>query len=100
MQKCIDCGRDFPISLLVDGRVLDLRGRKRCLACRPHRPLTKPRKPVVREVKSLVCQACGRSFPAKMVIDGLMRSLYRRSFCPECSPFGAHNTSKSPCGTV
>jgi hypothetical protein len=33
-----------------------------------------------------------------MVIDGKMRSLYRRSFCLECSPFGDHNTSKSPLG--
>ncbi len=33
-----------------------------------------------------------------MVIDGTVRSLYRRSFCLECSPFGDHNTSKVPLG--
>jgi hypothetical protein len=33
-----------------------------------------------------------------MVIDGKMRSLYRRTFCLECSPFGDHNTSKVPLG--
>jgi hypothetical protein len=33
-----------------------------------------------------------------MVIDGKMRSLYRRRFCLECSPFGDHNTSKVPLG--
>ncbi|HYU82771.1 MAG TPA: HNH endonuclease signature motif containing protein [Candidatus Polarisedimenticolia bacterium] len=33
-----------------------------------------------------------------MVIDGKIRSLYRRSFCLECSPFGDHNTSKVPLG--
>jgi hypothetical protein len=27
-----------------------------------------------------------------------MRSLYRRSFCLDCSPFGEHNTSKVPLG--
>src|SRR5437667_9856329 len=27
-----------------------------------------------------------------------MRSLYRRKFCLECSPFGEHNTSKKPAG--
>jgi hypothetical protein len=30
------------------------------------------------------------------VIDGKLRFLYRRSFCLDCSPFGAHNTSKTP----
>lgn len=33
-----------------------------------------------------------------MVIDGKMRSLYRRKFCLECSPFGDHNTSRVPLG--
>lgn len=33
-----------------------------------------------------------------MLIDGKVRSLYRRSFCLECSPFGHHNTSKVPPG--
>ena len=33
-----------------------------------------------------------------MVIDGKVRSLYRRKFCLECSPFGDHNTSKVPLG--
>ena len=46
----------------------------------------------------MVCAACGREFPAKMVIDGKLRSLYRRRFCIECSPFGDHNTSKVPLG--
>ena len=54
--------------------------------------------PVPRSVRSLICVACAREFPAKMVIDGKVRSLYRRSFCLECSPFGDHNTSKVPLG--
>jgi hypothetical protein len=53
---------------------------------------------VVRPPKALVCAACGRQFPAKVLIDGKIRSLYRRRFCLECSPFGDHNTSKVPLG--
>jgi 5-methylcytosine-specific restriction endonuclease McrA len=34
-----------------------------------------------------------------MRIDGRMRSLYRRRFCLDCSPFGQHNTSKAPVGS-
>jgi len=92
------CGGNFPSEIRTDGRRCDLRGRKHCLRCRPHRPLKGPRKPVVRPPKLLICVACGREFPAKMVIDGKMRSLYRRSFCLDCSPFGDHNTSKVPLG--
>lgn len=44
------------------------------------------------------CVACGREFPSKLRINGVMRSLYRRKFCLECSPFGEHNTSKKPAG--
>lgn len=98
MLVCVSCGANFPVELVIEGRRCNLRGRKRCLDCQPYRPLDKPRKPVVRSTKSLVCVACGRRFPAKMVIDGRMRSLYRRSFCLECSPFGDHNTSKVPLG--
>ena len=47
-----------------------------------------------------ICEACGRPFPVKAVIDGKMRSLYRRRFCLDCSPFGTHNTSRSPIGLV
>ena len=96
MQICVTCGASFPITLVIDGIARDFRGRKRCLLCRPYRPLRKPRKPVPRQPKRLVCKACGRVFPAKMVIEGRVRSLYRRSFCLECSPFGSHNTSRAP----
>jgi len=92
------CGGQFPVELRIDGRRCDLRGRKSCLDCRPYRALKGPRKPVPRAPKSLACKACGRQFPAKVLIDGKMRSLYRRSFCLECSPFGGHNTSKTPLG--
>ena len=44
------------------------------------------------------CERCGRVFPVKALIDGKMRSLYKRRFCLECSPFGMHNTSSVPDG--
>jgi predicted Zn-ribbon and HTH transcriptional regulator len=96
VQTCEACGADFPSVLVVNGDSLDLRGRKHCLACRPHRPLRGPRKPVHRDPKPLVCEQCGKVFPAKQLIDGVMRSLYRRRFCLDCSPFGLHNTSRDP----
>ena len=34
------------------------------------------------------------------MIDGSVRSLYRRKFCLSCSPFGSHNTSKAPPGSL
>ncbi|HEY6204094.1 MAG TPA: hypothetical protein VI056_13775 [Candidatus Limnocylindria bacterium] len=43
--------------------------------------------------KQKTCQSCGRRFPAKAVVDGIMRDLHRRRFCFSCSPFRAHNTS-------
>jgi Fe-S cluster biogenesis protein NfuA len=39
-------------------------------------------------------------FPAKSVIAGRIRSLYRRRFCLSCSPFGLHNTSAVPPGAL
>ncbi len=47
-----------------------------------------------------ICEACGKAFPPRVVIDGKVRSLYSRRFCLECSPFGSHNTSKTAPGTV
>jgi hypothetical protein len=42
------------------------------------------------------CQLCEGELPKYVVIDGKRRNLQRRKFCTECSPFGAHNTSKTP----
>ncbi len=77
---------------------MNFRGRKRCLECEPHRPLRAPRRPAIRPIGSKSCDACGRMFPTRSVIDGRLRLLYRRRFCLDCSPFGLHNTSKSPLG--
>ena len=95
---CEQCGAEFPPVLVIDGTRRDFRKRKHCLDCRAYRPLRQPRKPVPRPKKLLTCHACKRTFPAKQVIDGKVHSLYRRRFCLECSPFGAHNTSKLPLG--
>lgn len=37
------------------------------------------------------CQLCGREFPARMEIGGKVRPLYRRRYCPTCSPYGGKN---------
>lgn len=44
------------------------------------------------------CAKCACEFAARVEIDGKIRMLYRRRFCFDCSPFGLHNTSKSPLG--
>jgi len=95
-QTCAGCRREFAIYPIVDGVRVDLRGRKSCLECRPIRHLSRPRKKVERPRRQKTCESCGRPFAAKAIINGLLRSLYRRRFCLVCSPFGVHNTSKSP----
>src|SRR5256885_8139696 len=96
MLMCQQCGAEFPVVLVHRGKPRDLRGRKHCVDCRPYRELGRPRKPVIRAAKALICAACGKAFPAKQLIDGKMHSLYRRRFCLDCSPFGGHNTSRNP----
>jgi hypothetical protein len=44
------------------------------------------------------CASCGARFAVKQLIEGKMRTLSSRRFCLDCSPFGAHNTSKTPPG--
>lgn len=48
----------------------------------------------------MVCESCRKPFQARALIDGKVRSLYRRRFCFDCSPFGIHNTSKVPPGSL
>ncbi|MBI3521988.1 MAG: hypothetical protein HY071_02665 [Chloroflexi bacterium] len=50
-----------------------------------------------RAILTKLCAVCGMPFLARQV-DGKLRMLYRRRFCFDCSPFGLHNTSKSPLG--
>jgi hypothetical protein len=100
LATCILCGDPIPPRALLGDRRLDLRGRKRCLQCQPYRPLRGPRKPVVRTARPKVCARCWRDFPRRAVVDGVLRNLDSRRFCLECSPFGQHNTSASPYGSV
>jgi ribosomal protein L44E len=83
---------------VINGRRMNLRGRKSCLECRAIQPRTAPAQKTVRPISTKTCERCGGVFPAKILIDETMRSLYRRRFCLVCSPFGAHNTSKAPSG--
>lgn len=40
------------------------------------------------------CKACGASFPNWVLIDGVRKNLRARSYCLDCSPWGAHNTKR------
>ncbi len=40
------------------------------------------------------CRKCNKEFSSRVWIDGKLRSLQRRKFCLDCSPFGSGNTSK------
>lgn len=42
------------------------------------------------------CASCGKGFAPRQLVDGTIRSLYSRRHCLDCSPFGSHNTSRSP----
>ena len=94
-QNCRLAFSDYPI---IDGKRRHLHGRRQCLDCLPFKPRHSPRFYPPRPPRTLVCQQCGSQFPAKQIIDGKLRSLYRRKFCLTCSPFGTHNTSKRPIG--
>ena len=43
-----------------------------------------------------ICLKCQKEIPYYFVINGKKRSLTRRKFCLNCSPFGRHNTCKNP----
>jgi hypothetical protein len=38
-----------------------------------------------------ICKFCGAIFKSKVKIDGIWRSIYKRKYCLECSPFGLNN---------
>jgi hypothetical protein len=95
---CQNCGLAFSDYPIIDGKRRHLKGRRLCLECRPFAPRHSPRFYPKRPPRVLRCQQCGSEFPAKLLIDGKLRSLYRRKFCLDCSPFGGHNTSKRPVG--
>lgn len=99
-QVCVSCGALFEPYPVVGGIRLDLKGRKHCLDCRPIRHLARPRARVVRAVRLNTCEACGQTFPDRVVIDGTLHNIHNRRFCLSCSPFRAHNTSRVPPGPL
>lgn len=39
-----------------------------------------------------VCVNCKKEFPCWILVEGKRKSLQKRKFCLECSPYGKHNT--------
>lgn len=39
-----------------------------------------------------ICKKCHNRFPCKTRISNKIKTLHRRKFCLDCSPFGLHNT--------
>ena len=93
---CESCGKTFADRQTILGKERHLHARKQCLDCLPFSPRRSPSFVNARPAKQLNCESCGRLFAAKQVVQGKLRSLYRRRFCFTCSPFGSHNTSKTP----
>jgi len=87
-RVCEKCGSAFSDYPIIDGKRRHLHGRRQCLECLPFKPRHSPSFYHPRPLRMLVCQLCGGEFSAKQVIDGKLRSLYRRKFCRTCSPFG------------
>lgn len=100
MHVCVKCHREFEVYPVINGKRMNCRGRKRCFDCRPIQRRRVPPKKTVRPISLKTCEGCGERFPTRMVILGRLRWLNRRRFCLRCSPFGAHNTSKTPPGDV
>jgi hypothetical protein len=100
MLLCETCGKSFTDRPTILGKERHLHGRKQCLDCLPFRPRRSPTFVAPRRSKELRCDACGKVFAAKQLIDGKVRSLYGRRFCLECSPFGILNTSARPPGAM
>lgn len=44
--------------------------------------------------KHKTCKKCGNLIPPSAVVNGKTRSLWPRSYCLTCSPFGGHNNQK------
>lgn len=44
-----------------------------------------------------LCEKCQTRFPIRMEIEGKLRNLGSRKFCPKCSPFGTKNTTNLTC---
>jgi hypothetical protein len=98
---CEKCGALFSAKIVTNGVIRDLYDRRFCTDCVPlvpHKPRTQRQVRVPRPVAVKICEACGRVFAVRQLIDGKLRPLYRRRFCFSCSPFGSHNTSKHPPG--
>lgn len=40
------------------------------------------------------CTKCGNEFPSRIIIDGVSKTLHKRKYCLDCSPWNEHNTRK------
>jgi hypothetical protein len=61
MKTCIDCGREFPVKVKIDGKNRNLKNRKRCLDCHPFKgPRPQKKRKASSRVAPRECVICGR----------------------------------------
>lgn len=41
-----------------------------------------------------ICNKCSNQFPSFIIIDGVRKTLHKRKYCLDCSPWNKHNTRK------
>jgi len=81
---CKGCGSEF--KKRVDGKTVT--NRIYCFECHPKNQY---KSKGIRCTKTKKCLKCSKEFPLKMIINNKIKSFGSRSFCFECSPFGAGN---------
>lgn len=71
---CFNCRGEFPFSVVVDGKRINLKSRRYCLSCSPRggglrtrlpgdvRPFRSARRRIVQPGASIRCEACGRDY--------------------------------------
>lgn len=74
-KECAKCGKQFPLTICIEGKFKSLKSRQFCLNCSPYRG---------DKCKKLHCKKCGKLFPSRA--EG--KAFYNRAYCLDCVPFG------------
>lgn len=74
MRKCLLCGNEFKLRVVIDGKLRNLGGRKYCLECSPFK---EGKYIKIREAKPRKCYNCGETDESKFYG-------HKRRICGKC----------------
>jgi len=83
-MTCVKCGKEFPVSVVIDGKRRNLQNRKYCLECSPHNKHNTKKIHDTNKIENLSEKKCPKCNQVKSISNFYKTKDKIQSYCKSC----------------